>query len=255
MRYLYDRLRSGERLFGTWCNLGSSIAAEIAGLSGFDWVLIDLEHGSGDYGDLVHQIQAVSATPAAPVVRIAWNDPVAFKRVLDLGASGIMVPYVQSAEEAAAAVRAMRYPPAGVRGVALLNRATSFGAGFGDYVQRADRELLTIVQIETPRAVENAAEIAAVDGVDVLFVGPLDLSTGLGVQGRYDEPVYLEALDRVARAAARAGKASGILLLGSQALAATVERGMTFIALGSDGGLVANGMRANAELVAKHRAR
>ncbi len=253
MKYLHGRVEKGERLFGTWCNLGSSITAEIAGLAGFDWVLIDMEHGSGDYGNLVHQIQAVAATPAAPIVRIAWNDPVAFKRVLDLGASGIMVPYVQTADEARSAVRAMRYPPNGVRGVASLNRATRFGVGFAEYAARADTELLTIVQIETPAAVENAAQIAAVEGVDVLFVGPLDLSTGLGVQGRYDEPAYLDAIDRVVEAARDAGKASGILLLSADAVEPMAARGLRFIALGSDGGLVAAGMRANAELVAKSR--
>ncbi len=253
MKYLHDQLRAGARLFGTWNNLGSSVASEITGLAGFDWVLIDMEHGSGDYGNLVHQIQAVSATPAAPIVRVAWNDPVAFKRILDLGASGIMVPYVQTAEEARVAVRAMRYPPNGIRGVASLNRATGFGVSFNEYVRRADTELLTIVQIETPLAVENANEIAGVDGVDVLFVGPLDLSTGLGVQGRYDDPSYLAAVERVAAAAEGAGKASGILLLDPGSLGPMLELGLRFIALGSDGGLVAAGMRANAALVAKHR--
>jgi 4-hydroxy-2-oxoheptanedioate aldolase len=253
MKYLYDQVRRGERLFGTWSNLGSSIASEIAGLAGFDWVLIDLEHGSGDYGNLVHQIQAVSATPAAPIVRVAWNDPVAFKRILDLGASGLMVPYVQNADEARRAVQAMRYPPNGIRGVASLNRATGFGAEFSEYVRRADTELLTVVQIETPLAVENAPEIASVDGVDVLFVGPLDLSTGLGVQGKYDDPTYLAAIDRVSAAAEAAGKASGILLLDPLSVAPMLERGLRFIALGSDGGAVAAGMRANAALVAKYR--
>jgi 4-hydroxy-2-oxoheptanedioate aldolase len=253
MKYLHDQLYSGKRLFGTWNNLGSSMASEITGLAGFDWVLIDMEHGSGDYGNLVHQIQAVSATPAAPIVRVAWNDPVAFKRVLDLGASGLMIPYVQTAEEARLAVRAMRYPPNGIRGVASLNRATGFGVEFADYVRRADTELLTIVQIETPQAVENAPAIAEVDGVDVLFVGPLDLSTGLGVQGRYDDPKYLAAVERVASAAAAAGKASGILLLNADSLGAMLELGLRFVALGSDGGLVAAGMRATAALVAKLR--
>ena len=253
MTFIHDRVRKGERLFGTWCNLGSSITAEIAGLAGFDWVLVDMEHGSGDYGNLVHQVQAIGATPAAPIVRIAWNELATYKRVLDIGASGIMVPYVQSADEARDAVRAMRYPPRGVRGVASLNRATSFGPGFAEYVRRADDELLTIVQIETPAAVENADEIAAVDGVDVLFIGPLDLTTGLGVQGRFDDPAYLDAVDRVCRAAADAGKASGILLMNTESVPPMLDRGMTFVAVGSDGGLVANGMRATAAALAANR--
>ena len=247
MTFIHDRLVAGERLFGTWCNLASSITVEMAGIAGFDWILIDLEHGSGDYGALVAQVQAASATAAAPIVRIAWNDPVMFKRVLDLGVAGVMVPYVQNADEARQAVRAMRYPPAGVRGVASLTRATAFGTGFGEYFARANHELLTIVQIETSAGVEHAEQIAAVDGVDVLFVGPLDLSTSLGIQGQYTNPSFLDAVDAVVSAAAKHGKASGVLTLDSTMLAAMLERGMTFVAHGSDGGLVAAGMRANLE--------
>ncbi len=245
MVFIYDRVAAGERLYGTWCNLGSSITVEMAGVAGFDWMLIDLEHGSGGYESLVHQVQAASATVAAPIVRIAWNDPVRFKRVLDLGVAGVMVPYVQSAEEATQAVRAMCYPPQGVRGVASLNRATSFGPGFADYFARANRELLTVVQIETQAAVDNVDEIAAVDGVDVLFVGPLDLSTSLGIQNQYTDPHFLDAIDAVTQAAAKRGKASGILALDPAMLAPMFERGMTFVAHGSDGGLVAAGMREN----------
>ncbi|HKJ84644.1 MAG TPA: aldolase/citrate lyase family protein [Spirochaetia bacterium] len=247
MTFIHDHVAAGERLIGTWCNLGSSITVEMAGLAGFDWVLIDNEHGVGDYAALVAQLQAAGSTPAAPIVRIEWNDPVMFKRVLDLGVAGVMVPYVQTADEAWQAVRAMRYPPEGVRGVASLTRATGFGSGFAEYVARANRELLTIVQIETPAGVAAADEIAAVDGVDVLFVGPLDLSTSLGVQGQYTNPHFLDAVDSVTSAAAKHGKASGILALDSAMLAPMLERGMTFVAHGSDGGLVASGMRANVE--------
>ncbi|TFH05947.1 MAG: 2-dehydro-3-deoxyglucarate aldolase, partial [Spirochaetales bacterium] len=108
MKFIRKKVLAGERVFGTWCNLGSSVTAEAAGVSGLDWVLLDMEHGFGDHGNLGHQLQAVSATPAVPIVRVGWNDPVQIKRVLDLGASGIMIPYVQSAQEAVAAARAMR---------------------------------------------------------------------------------------------------------------------------------------------------
>ncbi|TVQ28397.1 MAG: 2-dehydro-3-deoxyglucarate aldolase [Spirochaetaceae bacterium] len=253
MTFLHDRVAAGERLFGTWCNLGSSITVEMAGIAGFDWVLIDLEHGAGDQESLVAQVQAATAAATAPIVRIAWNDPVRFKRVLDLGVCGVMVPYVQTADEAYAAVRAMRYPPDGVRGVASLTRATGFGAGFADYFDRANRELLTIVQIETPTAVENADRIAAVDGVDVLFIGPLDLSTAMGIQGQYTNPHFLDAVDAVTGAAQKHGKASGTLVLDPAMLDPMMDRGMTFIAMGSDGGLVASGMRANAALLARLR--
>ncbi|MFW5738444.1 MAG: HpcH/HpaI aldolase family protein [Spirochaetota bacterium] len=249
MTFIHDRVAAGERLFGTWCNLGSSITVEMAGRAGFDWVLVDHEHGVGDQESLVAQVQAADATGAATIVRIAWNDPVRFKRVLDLGISGVMVPYVQSADEAREAVRSMRYPPEGVRGVASLTRSTGFGADFDAYFERANRELLTVIQIETPRGLEQADAIAGVDGVDVLFVGPLDLTTAMGIQGEYADSRFLDAVDTVAAAASAHGKASGTLVLAAEMLEPMLERGMTFVAMGSDGGLVASGMRANLALL------
>ncbi|MFW6291861.1 MAG: HpcH/HpaI aldolase family protein [Spirochaetota bacterium] len=249
MTFIHDRVAAGERLFGTWCNLGSSITVEMAGRAGFDWVLVDHEHGVGDQESLVAQVQAADATGAATIVRIAWNDPVRFKRVLDLGISGVMVPYVQSADEAREAVRSMRYPPEGVRGVASLTRSTGFGADFDAYFERANRELLTVIQIETPRGLEQADAIAGVDGVDVLFVGPLDLTTAMGIQGEYADSRFLDAVDTVAAAASAHGKASGTLVLAAGMLEPMLERGMTFVAMGSDGGLVASGMRANLALL------
>lgn len=253
MKLIRDQVQSGQRLFGTWCNLGASLTVEIAGLAGFDWVLIDMEHGAGDQSELVHQLQAVDATPAAGVVRIAANEPARFKRVLDLGASGIMVPYVNTPAEAEQAVRSMRYPPHGVRGVARLNRASGFGQSFEHYYTHASHELLTIVQIETAEAVDRVDAIAAVEGVDVVFVGPLDLTTSLGVQGRYEDERFTAALDRVAAAARSAGKASGILLLSESALEPVIDRGYSFIALGSDGGMVTTGMQQAAATVGRFR--
>jgi 2-keto-3-deoxy-L-rhamnonate aldolase RhmA len=170
MNWLNQRVQNQEVLTGTWLNLGSSSTAEMAANAGFDWVLIDLEHGVGDHPQLVHQLQAVSGTPAAPIIRIAWNDAPRFKRVLDLGASGVMVPYVNSAEEARQAVAATRYPPQGVRGVAKMNRAAGFGEDFDDYFAKANQNLLTVVQVETREAIDNAEAIISVDGVDVLFL-------------------------------------------------------------------------------------
>src|SRR5579864_7331980 len=155
MKYLKQRALSGEVLAGTWLNLGSSLTAEIAGRAGFDWVLIDMEHGAGDQHSLVHQLQAIDTTKAAGIVRIAWNEAPRFKRVLDQGASGIMVPYVSTAEQAKLAVAAMRYPPQGIRGVARSNRAAGFGQDFATYFAEANDNLLTIVQIETSEAVAN----------------------------------------------------------------------------------------------------
>lgn len=231
---------------GGWLNLGSSLTAEMAGGAGFDWVLIDLEHGAGDFCALVNQLQGIGCTPAAPMVRIAWNELPRFKRVLDLGVSGVMVPYVSNAEEATRAVVAMRYPPVGMRGVAKLNRACGFGQEFDEYFECANERLLTIVQIETADAVKNAAEIAAVDGVDVLFVGPLDLSVSLGIATQYDHPEFKAALESVVNACRASGKAAGILLQAMEQLDEMVNAGFTFIGAGSDGGMVAAGMKKTA---------
>ena len=248
-----ERVLNRELISGTFINLGSSLTVEMAGSSGFEWVLIDVEHGAGDQESLVHQLQAVGATPAAPIVRIANNDPPRFKRVLDLGASGIMVPYVSSVAEAEQAVASMRYPPRGIRGVAKLNRGSAFGQEFDDYFARAHELLLTVIQIETAEAVDCIDDLAAVDGVDVLFIGPLDLSVNLGIPQQFDNPRFLEARSKVSEAAQKAGKAAGILLLSPDQVEDTVEAGFTFVALGSDGGLVAAGMKQLASAFDKYK--
>jgi 4-hydroxy-2-oxoheptanedioate aldolase len=253
MKWIRERVLSGEWLGGTFLNLGSSLTAEIAGKAGFDWLLFDIEHGMGDRQELLTQLQAVEGTPAAPLVRIAWNDPVRFKRVLDLGVSGVMVPMVNSADEARRAASAMRFPPEGVRGVARMNRACDFGPSFNDYFKNANSRLLTVVQIETNAAIESLDEIAAVDGVDVLFVGPLDLSVSLGVPDQFDHPVEQEAVAKVVEACRGAGKAAGILVANEEQLKQVKALGFTFVAIGSDGGLLVREMRALVTLLGKHR--
>ena len=253
MKYLRKRALSGELLAGTWLSLGSSLTAEMVGKAGFDWALIDLEHGAGDQESLLLQLQALEAAPTAGIVRIAWNEAPRFKRALDLGASGIMVPYVNTADEARQAAQSMRYPPQGVRGVARSNRAAAFGQEFDAYFAEANDNLLTIVQIETAEAVDNADRIAAVEGVDVLFIGPLDLSVSLGIPQQTAHPHFRAAVKRVIDACRQAGKAAGILLPSADQIAPTIADGFTFIACGSDGGLVAGGMRSIAATFAGHR--
>jgi 4-hydroxy-2-oxoheptanedioate aldolase len=250
MRWIRDKVLGGQLMGGTFLNLGSSLTAEMAGHAGFDWVLIDIEHGAGDRNDLLPQLQAIASTPAAPIVRIAWNDPVLFKRTLDLGPSGIMVPYIQTPEEARRAVAAMRYPPLGVRGVASMNRACGFGFGFNEYFQDANANLLTIVQIETPSGVEHAEEIASVDGVDVLFVGPMDLSVNMGIACQWDHPALRDAMVKVAAACKKMGKIAGMLLLKPE-IEGAVADGFSFLALSSDGSLVAKGLREVATVFRK----
>lgn len=255
MNYIRDRVLRREFLSGTWCNLGSSITAEIAGNAGFDWVLLDHEHGTGGDDALVYQLQGVGCTPAAPIVRIAWNDPVRMKRVLDLGAAGVMVPWVNNADEAKRAVAGMRYPPAGMRGVARATRAVAFGRDVEPYFREANDKLLTVVQIETEEALANVEAIAAVDGADVLFVGPVDLSTNMGIQLQFEHPRFKDALRRVSDAARGAGKAAGILLATAAQIEGVAGAGFTFVALSSDGSMVWAGMRAVADALGAFKRR
>lgn len=241
---LHARLRAGETLFGTFVGLGSPVATELLARAGFDWLIIDLEHGAGTEGELLANLHAVGATPTAGLVRPQSGERLRIGRALDLGAHGIMVPRVDLPEQAREAISFMRYPPDGTRGLALSTR----GAGLGELghteVQAINARILGIIQIESPSAVEHAAEIAAIDGVDVLFVGPTDLSHSLGIPGRFTDPVYLEALTRVAAAAEAAGKAAGILLRDASVSARHRELGFRFIGLGSDGAFIADGARA-----------
>src|SRR3954452_1260744 len=242
-RRLRARVLAREFLAGSWLNLGSPITAEMAGMCGFDWVVMDHEHGPGSEMTLMSQLQAVATTPTVGLVRIAANDPTRVKRVLDAGACGVMVPYVSTVAEAEAAVAAMRYPPRGIRGVAKLTRSTGFGMTFDDYFAHSHEWLVTIPQIETAEAVANSAGIAALDGVDVLFVGPMDLTTSLGIPGAYEDARALDAFRHVAASAKQAGKAAGILLQQPAHVTMCRELGYTFIALGSDGGAAAAGLQ------------
>ncbi|MGH7958410.1 MAG: HpcH/HpaI aldolase family protein [Opitutaceae bacterium] len=236
------RVLAREWLTGTFLNLGSPVTVEVAGLAGFDWVLIDHEHGPGGEDTLLHQLQAAAATPAFPVVRIAQNETPRFKRVLDMGALGVMVPYVSTAGEARAAVSAMRYPPHGIRGVAKFNRGAGFGGDFEEYYAHAHERLVSVIQIETIEAVNKIDEIAAVDGADVLFVGPTDLSYNMGIRDQLESAPFTEALRKVSDAAQKHGKAAGILVHNNALVPKVRELGYTFTALGSDGGAVRAGL-------------
>ena len=241
MHFIREQVLSGRFMAGAWCNLASSITAEMAAIAGFDWILIDQEHGPGDNITLLQQIQAIGDRPCAPIVRIAWNEMPRFKRALDLGASGIMIPYIETADDAARAVGYLRYPPEGQRGVAMSPRAAGFGTNFETYFSEANRNLLTVTQIETGKAVQHAKEIAEVDGVDVLFVGPVDLSISVGLPGRFDDPDFRALLSKVASTANGAGKAAGILLPSGQQIEVVYEMGFRFVAVGSDSGIVCRG--------------
>jgi 2-keto-3-deoxy-L-rhamnonate aldolase RhmA len=238
LKFLKHRVQAGEVLFGAFVNLGSSLTAEIVGSAGYDWALIDLEHGAGDEREALFQMQALEHTPAAPLIRIESLNRPRFHRVLDFGASGIMVPRVDSLEQAQEVIACMRFPPRGIRGVAQMNRACGFGKTFQDYLDNGESQLLCIVQIESPQAVDSAEAIAALDGVDVLFVGPVDLSHSMGIPGQIEHPKFVDALRAVAFATKKAGKAAGILLRSPEDTAHYLALGYTFLGCGSDGSML-----------------
>ncbi len=236
-------LREGRQQIGLWNTIGGHVVPEaLAGL-GFDWVLIDTEHAAVDTIDVLPALQAMAAEPTtSAVVRPAWNDPVTIKRLLDFGAQTLLVPYVQSAEEARAAVAATRYPTAGMRGVAGLTRATRYGQ-IGDYTAQADEEICLLVQVETRTALDRLEEIASVDGVDGVFFGPADLSASLGHPGRLSHPEVIEAiLDGIDRLKA-IDVPSGILTPDPEFAKRCIERGTRFTAVGMDIGILLSGAR------------
>jgi 2-keto-3-deoxy-L-rhamnonate aldolase RhmA len=241
---LRARLRAGETVYGTFLNSGSPLAAELCARAGFDWVIIDLEHGAATEADLLTHLYAVGGTATAALVRPQSGERLRIGRALDLGAHGIMIPRIDTPEQAREAIDWLRWPPDGGRGLALLTRGAELGEVGHGSVRALNQRVVGIVQVESPSAVEHASEIAAIEGVDVLFVGPTDLSHSMGVPGQFDDPSFLEALRAVVAATEAAGKAAGILLRDASALPAHRELGFRFIGLGSDGAFVTDGARA-----------
>jgi 4-hydroxy-2-oxoheptanedioate aldolase len=236
-------LKEGRQQIGLWNTIAGSVVAEALAGTGFDWLLIDTEHSLTDVPDVLGMLQAVSAYPISPVVRPAANDPVLFKRLLDFGAQTLLVPYVQTADEARQAVEAMRYPPRGIRGAGGTVRANRFGT-VDDYMNRAEQELCLLVQVETAATLERIEEIAAVDGVDGLFIGPNDLSATMGYTGQSGHPVVKAAiLDAIGRIAAT-GKAAGILTLDRPFAQECMAKGSSFTAVGVDLVTMLAGVRA-----------
>ena len=244
---LRARFRGGDSVVGTFLNTGSAISAEICGRAGFDWLLIDLEHGSGSEADLQHQLHAVAGTASAAIVRVESNARPRVAKALDLGAEGIMFPQVHSADDVRAAVSYLRYPPEGVRGLAFSNRAHAFTPRDLSAVEAANERVVGVIQIESEAAVAAVEEITSIDGVDALFVGPNDLSLSLGVHGQYEHRSYLEAIEQVAAASAMAGKAAGVLVPRAEGLDPYVERGFRLLTVGSDGAFLVGGAKGALE--------
>ncbi|MFT7392092.1 MAG: 4-hydroxy-2-oxoheptanedioate aldolase [Paracoccaceae bacterium] len=238
-------LAARQRQIGLWCTLADPSVAELCATAGFDWLLFDTEHSPIDALTALPLLQAVAPYPATPVVRPGWNDAVEIKKMLDLGAQTFLIPFVQNAQEAAAAVAAVRYPPKGVRGVSGTSRATRWGAIEG-YAHKAEAEICLLVQVETAEALDNIEAIAAVDGVDGIFIGPADLGASVGHLGAPGAPeVKAMVLDAIARIRA-AGSAPGVLTLDQGFAAEALEAGALFVAVDVDAAVLARGVRARA---------
>jgi len=236
-------LNEGRLQIGLWSSLCSNIAAEVVADSGFDWILLDGEHSPNDVPSVLAQLQALASGTATPIVRPAWNDAVMVKRVLDIGAQAILVPYVQNAEEAKRAVASVRYPPAGIRGVAAATRASRYGR-VNNYLKTADGEICLLVQVETRSALTQLEAIAKVDGVDGVFIGPSDLAASLGHIGNPAHAEVQAALEDAVKRLKSVGKAAGILTLSEDEARRYIGWGYTFVAVGSDAGLLSRGADA-----------
>jgi len=227
-------LRHATPQIGIWNALASPYASEIIATVGYDWMLIDGEHAPNSVPGMLAQLQALAAYATAPVVRAAHGDAALIKQLLDIGAQSLMIPMVESADQAQALVRAMRYPPHGMRGMGGgLVRAARWNA-IPDYVHAAHQELCLIVQIESGQGADNAAAIAAVDGVDAVFIGPLDLSASLGHTGKPLHPDVQARIQHIIQTTVAAGKACGILAVGQDDAARYLNWGCQFIAVALD---------------------
>jgi len=236
-------LKAGKPQIGLWSTLSSSYTVEAVAGAGFDWLLLDSEHSPVDIENLLTQLQAAAPYASHPIVRIPWNDMVNTKRVLDIGAQSLLVPYVQTAEEARSAVASTRYPPAGVRGVAGTTRATRFGR-VKEYAKRAHEEICVLVQVETQSALGSIEAICAVDGVDGVFIGPADLHASMGHAGETANAKVKPLIDDAIRRIRKAGKAPGILTPNEADARHWLECGALFVAVGSDAGILARGADA-----------
>jgi len=233
-------LKEGRAQIGLWSSLSSNYSVEVIAGAGFDWILLDSEHSPNDLESLLTQLQAAAPYPTTPIVRVPWNDMVTIKRVLDIGAQSLLVPYVSTAEEAKSAVAYTRYPPRGLRGVAGTTRATRFGR-IKDYATRAHEELCVLVQVETQQGLDAIEAICAVAGVDGVFIGPADLHASLGYPGETANPKVLPLIEEALGRIRKCGSAPGILTPIEADAKRFLECGALFVAVGADVGLLARG--------------
>ncbi len=230
-------LKEGKQQIGLWSSLGSNMVAEGIAHSGFDWILLDTEHSPNELPGLVAQLQAMKGGTATPIVRPAWNDAVLVKRLLDIGVQSLLFPFVQTVEEAKRAVAATRYPPQGIRGVATTARASNFGR-VKDYLKKANDEICVLVQVETMEAIGRLREIASVDGVDGVFIGPSDLAASMGHLGNFQHADVQKVITAAIGEIRAAGKAGGYLTGVEDEAKKRLAEGYQFVAVGSDNGVL-----------------
>ncbi|MDC9594547.1 4-hydroxy-2-oxoheptanedioate aldolase [Xenorhabdus sp. IM139775] len=244
-------LKTGQPQIGLWLGLCSGYSAEILAGTGFDWLLIDGEHAPNDIATILAQLQGIAPYPSQPVVRPAWNDPVITKQLLDIGAQTLLFPMIQNAAQAREAVRATRYPPAGIRGVgSALARASRWNR-IPDYLSRANDEICVLVQAETREALQNLPEIAAVEGVDGVFIGPADLSADMGYLDNPQHPEVQAAIEHAIAQIQSFGKAAGILMTHADAAEHYLNLGARFVAVGVDTSLLTGAANALAKRFGK----
>lgn len=244
LNHLKAALAKGEVQRGLWLNLPGTVTAEIAGNAGFDWCLIDGEHGPWDPAGIRDQLTALAATPTPAVVRVPVGEEWIIKQALDLGAQTLLVPMVNSAAEAEAIVRACRYPPEGTRGMgAMVARAGAFGS-FGAYPATANDQICILVQAESGAAMDDLEAITAVEGVDGVFIGPADLGADLGYRDDLDNPALWDVIDAGVATICAGGKVAGIIVSGAQMEARVLKAGVTFLGCGGDAGVLRAGLAA-----------
>jgi 2-keto-3-deoxy-L-rhamnonate aldolase RhmA len=241
---LRRRVLAGEPTLGLWVMLGSIAAADVMARAGYDWLMVDLEHGMFDESQVLALLTTIQGTPTAGLVRVVSAERMRVGRILDLGADGVMIPRLESVADIRETLSWMRYPPAGIRGLAQATRGAGYFTVAHPDVRLLNDYVLGVFQVESPAAVDIAEEVASIDGVDVLFVGPADLSHAMGIPGEFTNPRFVEALDHVAAVARAAGKAPGMLVRGADEVAGYRARGFKFLGIGADLGLVANGARS-----------
>jgi 4-hydroxy-2-oxoheptanedioate aldolase len=231
-------LKAKKSQIGLWCSIPSNYTAELLAGAGFDWLLLDTEHTPIDIETVITQLQAVAPYPTTPIVRVPWNDRVTIKRYLDIGIQTLLIPQVDTVEEAKAAVAHARFPDAGVRGVAGSTRASRFGR-VKNYHVNAHHEICTLIQVESREALSHIEAMAAIDGIDGIFIGPADLHASLGYLGERAHKDIMPVIDDALVRIAKTGKAAGILTDSEENARRWLKCGATFVGVGSDVGLLA----------------